>query len=299
MKNLCLFIAICLMLSVVCGCSNSAVANGTEVDNTTYESNQTELENTSENSSSLNQSNTQSENTSSDANSSQNSSSKDTSSNKETSSQITISAPEKDPGKAEWEQWYLKLVNPDNSVSKEFIDNVNKKAITTSYTNKSSSSKYLDERVVASFEAMCKAAKKDGITLYTISSYRSYSYQENLFKKRIQRVINEEGLSEEKATEKAATIVARPGTSEHHLGLAVDIISVETNFEKTKEFKWLQEHAEEYGFIMRYPKDKKSITKIIYEPWHYRYVGVEHAKEMNNLGLCLEEYIELLKEMDQ
>jgi D-alanyl-D-alanine carboxypeptidase len=107
--------------------------------------------------------------------------------------------------------------------------------------------------------------------------------------------MDENGLSEEKATEKAATMVARPGTSEHNLGLAVDINSVETSFENSKAFKWLQENAEDFGFVLRYPKDKKAITKIIYEPWHYRYVGVEHAKEMNRLGMCLEEYIEYLK----
>ena len=67
------------------------------------------------------------------------------------------------------------------------------------------------------------------------------------------------------------------------------------NFEKTAQFKWLSENAENYGFILRYPKDKTNITEIIYEPWHYRYVGVEHAKKMNQLGMCLEEYIEYLE----
>ena len=76
---------------------------------------------------------------------------------------------------------------------------------------------------------------------------------------------------------------------------AVDIISVEESFEDTAEFAWLQENAEDFGFIMRYAKDKQDITKIIYEPWHYRYVGVEHAKAINDLGMCLEEYIEYLK----
>ena len=110
--------------------------------------------------------------------------------------------------------------------------------------------------------------------------------------------MNEQGMSEEEAKKEAATRVAIPGTSEHHLGLAVDINSVETSFENTKAFKWLQKNAENYGFVLRYPKDKKAITKIIYEPWHYRYVGVEHAKEMNRLGLCLEEYIDLLNDQN-
>ena len=70
--------------------------------------------------------------------------------------------------------------------------------------------------------------------------------------------------------------------------------ALEESFENTKAFRWLQEHAEDYGFVMRYPKDNKNVTKIIYEPWHYRYVGVEHAKAMNDLGLCMEEYLEYL-----
>ena len=101
-------------------------------------------------------------------------------------------------------------------------------------------------------------------------------------------------MTRAEAEKKAATIVALPGTSEHHLGLAVDINSVETSFEDTAAFRWLQENAENYGFILRYPKDKQEITKIIYEPWHYRYVGVEHAKTINGLGMCFEEYVEYL-----
>ena len=89
-----------------------------------------------------------------------------------------------------------------------------------------------------------------------------YNYQNNLYNSRVQRCVNE-GYSREEAKQVAATIVAIPGTSEHHLGLAVDINSVEQSFEDTKAFRWLQEHAEDYGFIMRYSKEKKSITKII------------------------------------
>ena len=203
-------------------------------------------------------------------------------------------APERDPSKSETEQWYLMLANPDNPVSKEYISNVDKAKIDLNYTDNKSSSRYLDSRVVDAFVAMCKAAQKDGIKMKTISAYRTYEYQESLFKKRIKRLMDENGLSEEKATEKAATMVARPGTSEHNLGLAVDINSVETSFENSKAFEWLQENAEDFGFVLRYPKDKKAITKIIYEPWHYRYVGVEHAKEMNRLDMCLEEYIDYL-----
>lgn len=190
--------------------------------------------------------------------------------------------------------WYLKLVNPDNSVTTDFINNVDLAKIDERYSSGSDSAKYFDSRAVSYLNDMCRAASDDGVSLVVISSYRTYSYQEQLFKKRVARFVNE-GYSEEKATAKAATIVAVPGTSEHHMGLAVDINSVEESFENTKAFKWLKEHAADYGFIMRYPKDKQDITEIIYEPWHYRYVGVEHAKAMNSLGLCLEEYINYLK----
>ena len=93
----------------------------------------------------------------------------------------------------------------------------------------------------------------------------------------------------------AATISAYPGTSEHELGLAVDFNSVEESFENTREFQWLKTHAAEYGFIMRYAKEKQDITGVIYEPWHYRYVGEKHAKKINQMGYCLEEYIEYLE----
>ena len=142
---------------------------------------------------------------------------------------------------------------------------------------------------------MCKAAADDGVTLISVSAYRSYNYQNTLYKNRVERCKREEGLDDEAAKKKAATIVAVPGTSEHHLGLAVDINSVETSFENTAAFRWLQKHAADYGFIMRYAEDKQAITKIIYEPWHYRYVGVEHAKAMGELGMCMEEYIDYLK----
>lgn len=194
----------------------------------------------------------------------------------------------------ETKEWYLKLVNPDLSVTNEFISSVKLANIDSRFVSGTESSKFLDERVVDAFVNMCEAALDDGIALKSISAYRTYNYQNTLYNNRVQRCVNE-GYSREEAKQVAATIVAIPGTSEHHLGLAVDINSVEQSFEDTKAFRWLQEHAEDYGFIMRYSKEKKSITKIIYEPWHYRYVGVEHAKRINELDMCLEEYIDYLK----
>ena len=116
------------------------------------------------------------------------------------------------------------------------------------------------------------------------------SRQKNNFERKINTYIDA-GYSKVEATQKAATIILPPGTSEHNAGLAMDICSLEQNFEETKEFEWLCENAADYGFILRYPEDKQDITKIIYEPWHWRYVGVEAAQEMKASGECLEEYL--------
>lgn len=209
----------------------------------------------------------------------------------------TVSESKPASGK-ETDQWYLKLVNPDISVTSAFIDSIKLGSINKSYViDKSKEScLYMDARAVGAFNDMCKAAAKEGIKMYSVSSYRTYSYQQALYDNKVKRVKNANpSLSDKEAKAEAATVVAIPGTSEHHLGLAVDINSVEETFENTKQFEWLQKHAAEYGFIMRFPKDKQNITKIIYEPWHYRYVGVEHAKAMKENGMCLEEYIEYLK----
>lgn len=89
-------------------------------------------------------------------------------------------------------------------------------------------------------------------------------------------------------------MINKPECSDHNLGLAVDFNYVKEDFENTKAFKWLTKNAENYGFILRYPKGKEYITKVDYEPWHWRYVGEENAKKMNELNMCLEEYVEYL-----
>lgn len=191
---------------------------------------------------------------------------------------------------AEADQWYLRLVNPDNALPKDYSVEVSE--IKPKYSN------YVglkfDSRAIDALNSMCEAAEKDGVSLLVISAYRSIDRQTELFNNKVNN-LKKDGYNEEDAIATAATVVARPGTSEHNLGLAVDFNTDQEWFENTKEFKWLRENAAEYGFVLRYPKDKYSITKIIYEPWHYRYVGVEHAKEINRLNMCLEEYIEYLK----
>ncbi|MBO4934809.1 MAG: M15 family metallopeptidase [Clostridia bacterium] len=132
------------------------------------------------------------------------------------------------------------------------------------------------------------------------STYRSYSYQEGNFQRKVNKLISK-GYSKTDAYNTAATIVAIPGTSEHQLGLAIDVYlwslykrdgELNESFEGTKEYKWLQEHAWEYGFILSYPKDKIKDTGIIYEPWHYRYVGVENAKTIRDSGKLLSQWLE-------
>lgn len=148
----------------------------------------------------------------------------------------------------------------------------------------------LDYRVAPHYSEMYKAALEDGITLVPISGYRSVDRQERNFENKIEKYINQ-GYGRIEATQMAATIILPPGTSEHNAGLAMDICSLEQDFEDTKEFRWLSENAADYGFILRYPEDKQDITKIIYEPWHWRYVGVEVAKAMKSSGQCFEEYL--------
>ncbi len=151
---------------------------------------------------------------------------------------------------------------------------------------------YLDYRVAPYYQQMYDAAKKDGITLTPISGYRSYERQKNNFENRIKQHMNS-GMDKIEATKKAATVIMVPGSSEHNAGLAMDICSLAESFENYKEFQWLDEHAHEYGFILRYPKDERSkeITGVVYEPWHYRYVGVDVAKEIKSKGITLEEYV--------
>lgn len=145
---------------------------------------------------------------------------------------------------------------------------------------------------------MVSDCNKECPEVYILSSYRTYDYQAGLFENRIQRFQNQ-GYSRAEAEKLAAAVVAVPGTSEHHTGLAVDIIDTrEWSLEETQENlpgqKWLMENCWKYGFILRYPKGTTDETGIIYEPWHYRYVGKELAKELYDAGLTLEAYLNQL-----
>lgn len=206
-------------------------------------------------------------------------------SSEEVSSEETSSLPAQN--NIDRSSWELSLVGPSNPIPEGYQPELAQ--IKTKYASESAR---FDVRAVDMLNQMCDAAYEDGVWLWIVSAWRSNARQANNFKNETNEVLAANpGMSKEEAEKIAATEVARPGTSEHQLGLAVDINSVEESFKETKQYAWLQEHAHEYGFIMRYTEEKQSITGVIYEPWHYRYVGVESAKAIKESGLCLEEYL--------
>lgn len=182
--------------------------------------------------------------------------------------------------------WQLTLVNPWNTLHTSYQVDV------VEIDSRFGAGKLFDARAVKYLNAMCEAAQKDGVALSVLSAHRTYDYQQMLYNNEVAEYkMYNPGCSEDEALKAAATEVARPGTSEHNLGLAVDFNSVEQNFENTDAFRWLDKYCTEYGFILRYSTSTQDITGVIYEPWHYRYVGKENAKKIKASGLTLEEYV--------
>ena len=179
-------------------------------------------------------------------------------------------------------EWNLLLVNRNYILPQDYSPDLSEAV--------KGSGVYLDSRVSPHYQEMYDAAKKDGVKLTPLSGHRRISTQKTNFENKIRYFI-ELGYDRAEATRQAARIILPPGTSEHNAGLAMDIISLDVDFEETKAFAWLQAHAQDYGFILRYPKDKESITEITYEPWHWRYVGVPAAKAIKQSGQTLEEYL--------
>ena len=145
------------------------------------------------------------------------------------------------------------------------------------------------------FLEMQKAAAADGVTVWMQSGYRSVKYQTGLYERKT-KYYTDRGYDTATAKEMAAAVVNPPGYSEHNCGLAADLNSPEhtgldEGFENTTAFRWLCEHAVDYGFILRYPKGAEDKTEITYEPWHWRYVGRENAAKISASGLCFEDYI--------
>lgn len=182
------------------------------------------------------------------------------------------------------DDWRLTLANYDNLLPEDFtvkVSNIDK-------------TRQFDSRAIDELNDMMNAMKKDGVTnVWVQSAYRSVARQKELYDNSVKKYI-QQGKSQEEAEKLTDEYINKPGSSDHNLGLAVDFNYVDNKFEKLDGFKWLKNNAENYGFVLRYPKDKEDITKIAYESWHWRYVGVEHAKKMNDLNMCLEEYIEYL-----
>ncbi len=152
-----------------------------------------------------------------------------------------------------------------------------------------------DARAIDQLEKMLDDGNASGLQLMVCSAYRSIARQDQLFEQMKQQYIAQ-GMTEQEAYDKTSTIRTPHACSEHSSGLAADIVAVnyqtlDDGFGDTPEAKWLAAHAVEYGFILRYPKDKEDITGIIWEPWHFRYVGVENAQKIKDSGLCLEEYL--------
>ncbi len=156
-----------------------------------------------------------------------------------------------------------------------------------------------DARIIDDLLSMLQAAKEDGVSLWICSPYRDYAYQEMLFDRKINKYMGM-GYSYMEAYMLASQVVTVPGASEHQLGLALDIVcntytALDAGFGDTEAGKWLYEHSREYGFILRYPKGKEYITGIDFEPWHFRYVGVEAATVIMDEGITLEEFVERLE----
>lgn len=190
---------------------------------------------------------------------------------------------------------YPILVNDDNYIPDDYqtVCLVNMKDYCDASVVTIKGSEILGEKIaVDALLDMFRAAEAEGMNKWQVNAgYRSIAYQKELFDQRVY-AYRQEGLTGQQARAKVRQTVADPGTSEHHTGLAFDVaITGESSFGATKQSVWLAQHCWEYGFILRYPADKTSITRISYEPWHVRYVGTEHALIMRDENLCLEEYI--------
>ncbi|MCM1371213.1 MAG: M15 family metallopeptidase [Clostridium sp.] len=174
----------------------------------------------------------------------------------------------------------LVLVNKNNKLPNDYIPN-GLEEINIKYSNEG---KLLRHEARFAFEALSSDALKEGYKIIAVSAYRTYTYQEKLFNNYI----------EEYGEDYALNCSARPGHSEHQTGLSLDVMGTNNSyddFEESNEFEWMIDNAHKYGFILRYPKGKENITGYKYEPWHYRYVGVDVAKEIYKNDITLEEYL--------
>jgi len=185
--------------------------------------------------------------------------------------------------------WALQLVNAKNPLASGFVPNL------TSIGSYGGENREFDNRGAAYAKLMMEAAQNDGLILTPVSSYRRVVRQEENFRASFNSFVSQ-GHSRERAFDLTAEQIAVPRTSEHNAGLAIDFNSISTSFDQTAEFHWLRDNAHHYGFILRYPSGTTSITGIIYEPWHWRFVGLHHAEKIKNSGQVLEQYISNCKD---
>ena len=178
--------------------------------------------------------------------------------------------------------WYKQLFNQYNRIDSSFSPPA-MRTLAGSHVS-------VDARIYEPLNQLMESARATGATIWAQSGYRPYSTQRQLFENRVSTYIGR-GYSREQAEQNTALWIARPGTSEHQSGLAVDFNCITMAFEQTSAFRWLVDNAHRYGFILRYLPDTTHITGVNYEPWHFRYVGVYHASRIWEHGLTLEEYI--------
>ena len=176
--------------------------------------------------------------------------------------------------------WKLILINDQNLVPTDYNIEL----------TKLSNGESVDSRIFPALQKMFDDARAVGIYPIVRSGYRTHKEQAQLLSEKIEEHMAG-GKSKKLAEELAKEWVALPGSSEHQLGIAIDINADPAHCTNDDVYDWLAEHAHKYGFILRYPQDKIQITGIMYEPWHYRYVGETAAKEIHHRGICLEEYL--------
>lgn len=179
--------------------------------------------------------------------------------------------------------WNLILVNRDSYIPDDYQVEL----------TELSNGKKVDSRIYPELQEMFNDARAQGYGLFVREGYRTQEEQQQLMDEKIEAYENE-GKSKSEAKKLAEQWVAIPGTSEHQLGIAVDINADTTKSSSDDVYNWLAENAHTYGFIKRYPSNKTDITGVINEPWHYRYVGKEAASKIYSQGICLEEYIDTL-----
>ena len=178
--------------------------------------------------------------------------------------------------------WNLILVNKWNPIPDDYDVDL----------TELSNGQYVDTRIYPDLQKMFDSARSDGVCPVVAAGYRTAEKQQSLMDDKISE-LEAAGCSVADAKKEAETWVATPGTSEHQLGIAVDINADSIHSSGIKVYEWLSKNAWKYGFILRYPSDKADITGVSYEPWHYRYVGKETAEKIYRQGLCLEEYLNI------